>query len=57
MLRHARFSSPEKFKFQFVGEGRQPMRHVLLPTNCCPTPLDSELLRKFQFIILVVRRN
>ena len=26
------------------------MRHVLLPPNYCPAPLDSELLCKFQFV-------
>ena len=36
--------------FLFVGMGRLPMRYVLHPTFCCPNPLDSEQLCKFQFI-------
>ena len=31
------------------------MRHVLLPTNYCPAPLDSEPRCKFQFVALFDR--
>ena len=39
-----------RFKFQFVGMGRQPMRYALHPTNNCPAPLDPELLYNFPLV-------